>query len=860
MARRIEQEYVVVDKASGVVKKATGKINRSLKSTGTAAAASGGTMLSAFTKVPPQLAAVAVAVGSVAVSIGKVVKVYANFEAELANVSTLVDTNTVSMEKLKGELLALPSILGSTTELTKGLYQALSAGVEPAKAVQFVAKSAEAAKAGLADVFTAVDAGTTIMNAYGESAEDIGAINDRMFTAVKLGKTTYQELASSIGKVATLASNAGVSQEELFSALASTTKAGIKTSESVSSLKTAFGSIVKPSGQGAKLAEELGLQFDATALKSKGLVKFLDDVSTATKGSTAKMATLFGSMEALNALLVLTGKGKGDFIGAMSAMNKSSGTVAEAFGKQSKTYKSQTEALSASFEKLAISLGEVVVPAITKLVEKLTVLVDFMVKGVEKAKDLGEAVSEVVGKVARVGFGKIEHAELELIDREDYGASAEESNLGAKRFAPEIRQTDEFKEAAAAYVKTLNDLKKTYNSWNAPQDVKDKALELQKEFEKTVSVMQKGPKLELGEDMIKELDKVRNANKVFLTDMDELDKWFESRESKVGGFETSETLLNEYENRLEDIRDKFDDIGDFIKVNDLEEALEVKGKLEKAQALAKAYESLAKHMYTIGNFDAYLKLDEDADDHAKKVRKLTDKYKEMLDIISKEQGGEVLIQFKGEGSSVAPLSDKINELSGEMDTFFSGVENKTPTVNIPFEDKRGQPVTDALNAMSSSFENVFTGIVKGTTSIQEGFTGMITSILEDLVKLGASKALSAIIGGVGGLFGGGTPVIPALAGGGTATAGRAHLVGERGPELFIPNKTGTIVPGSMGSGGGVTNLTIQNTVNVQGQGGGGDPGNQKRMGMNIAQMISNQTKMTLLQETRPGGILNRGGR
>jgi phage-related minor tail protein len=206
------------------------------------------------------------------------------------------------------------------------------------------------------------------------------------------------------------------------------------------------------------------------------------------------------------------------------------------------------------------------------------------------------------------------------------------------------------------------------------------------------------------------------------------------------------------------------------------------------------------------------------------------------------------------------LSDKINELSGEMDTFFSGVENKTPTVNIPFEDKRGQPVTDALNAMSSSFENVFTGIVKGTTSIQEGFTGMITSILEDLVKLGASKALSAIIGGVGGLFGGGTPVIPALAGGGTATAGRAHLVGERGPELFIPNKTGTIVPGSMGSGGGVTNLTIQNTVNVQGQGGGGDPGNQKRMGMNIAQMISNQTKMTLLQETRPGGILNRGGR
>jgi len=73
-------------------------------------------------------------------------------------------------------------------------------------------------------------------------------------------------------------------------------------------------------------------------------------------------------------------------------------------------------------------------------------------------------------------------------------------------------------------------------------------------------------------------------------------------------------------------------------------------------------------------------------------------------------------------------------------------------------------------------------------------------------------------GMLGGLFGGiGGPqqvsavtsyIGPAFADGGSPPVGQASLVGENGPELFIPNRSGTIIPNNqLGSLGGTTNVT-----------------------------------------------------
>lgn len=190
-----------------------------------------------------------------------------------------------------------------------------------------------AAKAGFTDTTTAVNGVTTVLNAYGKSAEEATAVTDQMLLAQNFGKTSFGEMAQSMGNVIPIAAQLNVSTQELFGSIAVLTKNGIRTSEAITGLKAAYSNILKPSAEAAKLAQSLGLEFNAAHLQSVGWVKFLDEVKRATGGDAQQMAQLFGSVEGLNSILVLTGKGAGDFDKVMDQMAKSAGMTREAYEK-----------------------------------------------------------------------------------------------------------------------------------------------------------------------------------------------------------------------------------------------------------------------------------------------------------------------------------------------------------------------------------------------------------------------------------------------------------------------------------------------------------------------------------------------
>ena len=140
-------------------------------------------------------------------------------------------------------------------------------------------------------------------------------------------------MAQSMGNVIPIAAQLNVSTQELFGSIAVLTKNGIRTSEAITGLKAAYSNILKPSAEAAKLAQSLGLEFNAAHLQSVGWVKFLDEVKRATGGDAEQMAQLFGSVEGLNSILVLTGKGAGDFDKVMDQMAQSAGMTREAYEK-----------------------------------------------------------------------------------------------------------------------------------------------------------------------------------------------------------------------------------------------------------------------------------------------------------------------------------------------------------------------------------------------------------------------------------------------------------------------------------------------------------------------------------------------
>lgn len=305
------------------------------------------------------------------------VKFAIDFENGMAKVATIADTSKVSLDSLRKGLLELSNQTGiSVNELTEAEYQAISAGVDTANSVKFLEAAVKAAKGGFTDTATAVDALSTVLNAYGLKASETKRITDEMMVAQNYGKTTFGEMARSIGNVIPIAAALNVSTKELFASLAVLTKNGIQTSEAVTGLKAALSNIMKPSSEASKLAKQLGLDFSAAHLQSVGWAKFLEEVKEKTGGAADKMAILFGSVEALNAVTVLAGKGAQDFSTALEMMANAAGTTDKAFEQVTNTTGAKLNKALNKLKNSAIQFGDALALMVQRLADILSMLAD----------------------------------------------------------------------------------------------------------------------------------------------------------------------------------------------------------------------------------------------------------------------------------------------------------------------------------------------------------------------------------------------------------------------------------------------------------------------------------------------------
>jgi len=285
----------------------------------------------------------------------------------LAEVSTLLGDVPQELAELEAQTHSLAVEFGSLpTEQAAGFYQIISAGAaDAAEATDILRASNKLAVGGVTDVATAADGLTTVLNAYGDGVDGATAVSDALFVAMKAGKTTIGELSAAIGKVAPLAAQAGVGFDELLASVSALTKGGISTRESVTGVRAILAAIVKPTSEAAKLSKELGIEFTAAGLKSKGFAGFLEEVITKTGGSTAQMAQLFGGVEALVPILALAGAAGEDFAQILEDMTNKAGATEEAFEKIANSPGFQLGRLAAAAQVELIKLGNVVLPAVT---------------------------------------------------------------------------------------------------------------------------------------------------------------------------------------------------------------------------------------------------------------------------------------------------------------------------------------------------------------------------------------------------------------------------------------------------------------------------------------------------------------
>lgn len=298
-------------------------------------------------------------------------KLNSQFSAGMSKIATLLGNDIQAANRLKQGLRDLSDETGvSVTDLTEAEYQAISAGVDAAHVTEFMGTATKLSQAGFADASTTIDALTSVLNAYGLSADNAGHIADEFILTQNLGKTTVAEMAQTIGGVIPIASAAGVSTEELMASIAALTKNGMKTPDAMTALKGAISGIIKPSEAAMKQLQEMGLSIDtlsAKHLNEVGLTGVLNEIKTATNGDTDAMAKLFPNVRALNAMLALTGPAGSTYTQALNEIKSANGLTEQTFQQLLKNDPTKATALAINQLKNAgMDLGQGLAPILLR--------------------------------------------------------------------------------------------------------------------------------------------------------------------------------------------------------------------------------------------------------------------------------------------------------------------------------------------------------------------------------------------------------------------------------------------------------------------------------------------------------------
>lgn len=333
--------------------------------------------------------------GDVAVTaFDKVVGGAARFQREMLNVNSITHASKAQLDDMGNSVLRIGGQFGQSAEtMAKGLYDISSSGFQGAKAISILETSAKAATAGLSETGDAASGIVSVLNAYGMSAEEATHVSDVLFQTVNRGVVTFPELSAEIGKTTALAAPLGVSLEEVGAGLSVMTRHGIDAENATTQLNAIMSSMLQPSKEAAKLANELGIEWSVAGLKAKGLAGTLADMIAKTGGNEEQMAVLLGDVRAIRGAFTLGADAGREFTKELDIMENSAGALDDAFSVQKQGLSFKADQLGTKWDNLATKAGTVLIPAMDNIVDAALRIPD----GFEKAGDASESWFDRIG-------------------------------------------------------------------------------------------------------------------------------------------------------------------------------------------------------------------------------------------------------------------------------------------------------------------------------------------------------------------------------------------------------------------------------------------------------------------------------
>lgn len=350
----------------------------------------------------------------------------------MANIATLIPGNSKRVQELKSNIQDLAVEAGkSTSDLSGGMYQVISAFGDTSESMKILKINAKAASAGLATTTDAINLTSAVTKGYGDtSAKAIGHVSDLALLTVRLGQTTFPDLAASIGRVTPLTASLGASQEELFAVMATATGVTGGAAEVSTQLRGALQGLMAPTADMTKLYKSLGISSGEGMIKQFGLVGSIQKITEAANKSGKPLQNYLGSIEGQTLALALSGKLSGDYKKKLEAMSKAAGTTNIAFLEQTQGINAAGFALSKLRSKVEVTgqrFGDALAPALIRVVDNSKPLLDKIIGLVDGFSRLDPAMQNNI--MTAVGFTMAAGPVLSVVGKITSGISGMSSVL-----------------------------------------------------------------------------------------------------------------------------------------------------------------------------------------------------------------------------------------------------------------------------------------------------------------------------------------------------------------------------------------------------------------------------------------------
>ena len=331
-------------------------------------------------------------------------KIGGDFESQMSRVKAISGATGSSFDELRQQAIDLGAKTAfSAKESAAGMENLASAGFDSKEIMKAMPGLLDLAAVSGGDVALASENAATALRGFNIDAGQSGHVADVFARAAADTNAEVGDMGEAMKYIAPVASSMGMSLEETAAAIGIMSDAGIKGSQAGTSLRGALSRLAKPTDEMQAKMDELGLSFYDSEGKMKPLKDQIGMLKDAFKGLTPEqqqnaLVTLYGQ-ESLSGMMALIDKGP-DKLGKLTESLKNSDGAADKMAKTMQdNMNSSLEQMMGALESAAIVVQKVLAPAVRKVADAVSGLVDKFVSAPEPVQKMIVTIGLIVAAI-----------------------------------------------------------------------------------------------------------------------------------------------------------------------------------------------------------------------------------------------------------------------------------------------------------------------------------------------------------------------------------------------------------------------------------------------------------------------------